>query len=175
VSKIIVVDKDRCLGCKSCVIECAMAHTEAGTLVEALESETPPQPRLYVEAVAGIAMPVQCQHCEDAPCLAACPTGAIHRTSDDGPVLLDPERCIGCKFCLLVCPFGVIDLSRDGGVMVKCDLCIERTENGKAPACVAGCPTKAIQFVELDDYLRRQRRQAARRAAEVPVGAQDDD
>ncbi len=171
-AKMITVNEQRCLGCKSCVLECAMAHTEAKTLIEALTSETPPQPRLHVEPLDQFAMPLQCRHCEDAPCMMVCPTEAIHRFSDLGPVLLDQERCIGCKFCLMVCPFGVIDVSRDGKAMIKCDQCIERTEAGEDPACVAACPTGAIKFVELDDYLRNQRRKVALMLAASAKGEQ---
>lgn len=174
-AKIIIVDEQRCLGCKSCVLECAMAHTQAASLAEALAAETPPQPRVHVEPLGEFGMPLQCRHCEDAPCMAACPTDAIGRPSEDGPVLLDQERCIGCRCCLVVCPFGVIDLSRDGKAMIKCDLCLERTEAGQDPACVAACPTRALQFVELDDYLRQRRREAVRRVAEVRVAAAEDD
>ena len=168
-AKIIVVNEDRCLACKQCMVECAMAHTSAETLAEAVNSPTPPRPRVHVEATGSFSMPLQCRHCEDAPCVAVCPTEAIRRVSDNGPVLLDQERCIGCKFCLFACPFGVIDVSRDGKAMIKCDLCIERTEAGKLPACVAACPTGALRFVELDDYLRQRRRQTAKRLAEAPV------
>ena len=164
-AKIIVVDEQRCLGCRSCELECAMAHTEASSLVEALSAEVPPQSRVHVEALGPFGMPLQCRHCEDAPCMAVCPTEAIHRPSPDGPVLLDPERCIGCRCCLIVCPFGVIDLSRDGKAMIKCDLCQERTQAGQDPACVAACPTGALKFEEVEEYLRRRRRQAVRKIA----------
>ena len=90
--------------------------------------------------------------------MTVCPTEAIHRVCDTGPVLLNREQCIGCKFCILVCPFGVIDLSRDGKAVVKCDLCIERTEAGEEPACVAACPTGSLRFVELDEMLAQRRR-----------------
>ena len=164
-AKIIIVNEERCLGCKTCVLECAMAHTDAGTLIEALRSENPPQPRVHVEPLGEFGMPMQCRHCDDAPCITVCPTDAIAQLSPDSPVLLDADRCIGCKFCLIVCPFGVIDISRDGKAMVKCDLCIERTKAGEEPACVAACPTGALQFVEVDDLLRERRRQAAARVA----------
>jgi len=108
-------------------------------------------------------IPLQCRHCEDAPCVAVCPTGAIHRVEDGGLVLLDTERCIGCKFCMLVCPFGVIDLSRDGRAVIKCDRCLERTEKGGEPACVAGCPTGALQFRDIEEWLAERRREAADR------------
>lgn len=164
-AKMIVVNADRCLGCKQCVIECAMAHSPARTLVEALNCGVRPKPRLHVESFGDHAIPMQCHHCEDAPCLAICPTGAIHRPDEEGPVLIDPEQCIGCKYCLLACPFGVIELARDGKAVVKCDQCIERTAEGQEPACVAGCATGALQFMDLDDYARRRRREAIRRLA----------
>jgi carbon-monoxide dehydrogenase iron sulfur subunit len=165
--KVIVVNEERCLACNSCMIACAMAHTEAETLVEALGAASPPQPRVYVESAGAYGVPLQCRHCEDPPCIAICPSGAIDHASPDGPVLLDQERCIGCKFCMLVCPFGVIALSRDGKAMIKCDLCVERTEAGELPACVAACPTGALKFVDLDEHLRRRRREAVRRVSQV--------
>ncbi len=164
-AKIIVVREDRCLGCHSCTLACALAHSDAATLVEALGAEPRPQARVHVEPLGEFGMPLQCRHCEDAPCMMICPTEAIHRPAPEGPVLIDPDRCIGCKFCLLVCPFGVIDLSRDGRAMVKCDQCFERTEAGDLPACVAACPTGALQFVEPDDFLRQRRREALQRLA----------
>jgi len=170
-AKVLVIDEERCLSCKQCMIECALAHSQAANLIEALAGEVPPQSRVYVEAVGQFGMPLQCRHCEDAPCITACPTDAIRRLSEDGPVVLDQDRCIGCKFCLSVCPFGVIDVSRDGKAMIKCDLCIERTEAGQEPACVTGCPTGAIQFRELDEYLKRRRREAAARVAQAHAEA----
>jgi len=164
--KVIVVDECRCLACRQCMLSCAMAHSDARTLAEAVHSDAPPQPRVHVEPAGAGAMPVQCYHCEDAPCISVCPTGAIDRLSDNAPVLLDPDKCIGCRFCLLICPFGAIDLSCDGKAMVKCDQCIERTSAGESPACVAGCPTGAMQFVELDEYLRQRRRKAVQRSME---------
>lgn len=164
-AKVIVVDNQRCLGCRSCMLECAMAHTEAKTLIEAISSDTPPQPRIYIEPVGKFGMPLQCRHCEDAPCMTVCPTEAIQRLSPDSPVLLDADRCIGCRFCMFACPFGIIDLSRDGKAVIKCDMCIQRTEAGELPACVAACPTRALSFVELDDHLRQRRREAAQMLA----------
>ena len=165
-AKVIIVNEGRCLACRSCEIACAMAHTEAETLVEAIRADRPPRPRLHVEPLGDHGVPLQCRHCEDAPCIAICPTGAIDRAGEGQPVLLDQDRCIGCKFCTIACPFGVIEVSPDGKAMIKCDLCIERTEAGQPPACVAACPTGALEFVELNDYLRRRRREAVRRISE---------
>ena len=172
-AKMIVVNEQRCLGCRTCVLECAMAHTEARSLVEAISARTPPQPRVHVEPAGEFGIPLQCRHCEDAPCMTVCPTEAIHRPSQTGPVLIEPARCIGCKFCLLVCPFGVIDMSRDGKVAVKCDLCVRRTEAGEEPACVAGCPTGALEFSDVEEYLRIRRREAVERLREGRTAAEE--
>lgn len=90
-----------------------------------------------------------------------CPSEAIYRETDLGPVLIDADRCIGCKMCIVACPFGVIEFSPDGGVAVKCDQCIERTAAGEDPACVEACPTRALVFVDIDEYNRRKRQAAA--------------
>lgn len=115
-----------------------------------------------VEAAGEFGVPIQCRHCEDAPCITVCPTAAIHRHQVNDPVLIDKERCIGCKFCLMVCPFGVIDVSRDGKAVVKCDLCIARTEAGQEPACVEACPTGALKIVSVKELAATRRKLAAR-------------
>jgi electron transport protein HydN len=99
-------------------------------------------------------MPVQCHHCEDAPCLRSCLAGAIKRQDD--VVVLDPHRCIGCRNCALACPFGAVQVFAESEVpentescctkklVYKCDLCIDAEE----PACVANCPNKALRLVD---------------------------
>jgi carbon-monoxide dehydrogenase iron sulfur subunit len=79
--------------------------------------------------------------------------------------LIDQDRCIGCKFCIVVCPFGVIGVANDSKVVVKCDLCIERTKAGQEPACVEACPTKALKLVDEKDLAASKRRLAARELA----------
>ncbi len=166
-SKLIVIDANRCLACRTCELECAMAHSDASTLAEAVTSDTPPQSRVHVEPCGQFGIPLQCRHCEDAPCMTVCPTGAITRQDNDDLVLLDTEMCIGCKFCVLACPFGIIDMARDGKAVIKCDLCVARLSAGEEPACVAGCPTHALAFRELDECLRERRRKAANMIAEA--------
>lgn len=166
-TRVVVVNASRCLACKSCVIECARAHISGAGLPEALFSDKPPQARVHVERVGDGAAPVQCQHCDEAPCIMICPKQAMHRPSADGPVLVDLDRCIGCRFCMIVCPFGAIDLSRAGKTVIKCDQCLQRTQAGEPPACVAACPTGAMEWVEADEQLRRRRRdEQARQLAE---------
>lgn len=159
-SKVIVCRVERCLGCRSCEMACALEHSASKDLREAVRESPRPQRRVTVETAGAGGLPIQCRHCEDAPCVAVCPTGALHRETDLGPVLLERDYCIGCRMCMLVCPFGVIGLARDGKAVVKCDQCIERTAAGQDPACVSACPTRALQYVEIDDYIR-QRRKAA--------------
>ena len=143
--KMIKVDKSRCMGCRQCVIECAMAHTEAATLVGALAGGNA-RARVYIKPGDGYGTPMQCKHCKKMRCAEACPKDAISRESDDAPVLIDYEKCVGCKQCVEACPFDAIFVLADGKTVVKCDLCIERTKRGEEPACVAGCPTGALRF-----------------------------
>ena len=86
-------------------------------------------------------------------------------TNPDSPVLIDQERCIGCNFCLAVCPFGSISPSYDGHKVVKCDLCFERLSAGQEPACVSGCPTGALKFVEAEQYAHSKRTETAEELA----------
>ena len=170
-AKFIVVDEKRCLACKQCVLSCALAHSDADSLVDAVVGGETLTPRVHVEAAGDMAIPMQCRHCEDAPCMMVCPTEAIRRCESDGPVLITQDQCIGCHCCILACPFGIIEMSADGAAAVKCDLCIERTQEGEEPACVAACPTKAIRFCELDDEAKARRRRAAQKlTAEVTSG-----
>jgi len=168
--KVIMVTVEKCLACKSCEIACALAHSKSEVLEEAITEQPKPQKRVTVEAVGEFGVPMQCRHCEDAPCIAVCPTGAIHRPQADGPVLIKQDRCIGCKFCLMICPFGVISVSDDGKAMVKCDLCIERTKTGEEPACVEACPTKALRLVDERDLAADKRQQAARELVRQTCG-----
>jgi carbon-monoxide dehydrogenase iron sulfur subunit len=162
--RVLICRIERCMACKSCEVACAVAHSKSKDLLGALREEPRPQRRLTVEAVGTQAVPIQCRHCEDAPCMAACPTGAISRTGERGPVLIAEDRCIGCKMCIVACPFGVIDLARDGKAVVKCDLCRDRLAAGEEPACVAACPTGAILLVSVEENNRRKRRAAAQQA-----------
>ena len=163
--KTLVIDVKKCFACRSCEIACALVHSKSRVLEDAITESPKPQSMVTVEKAGGFGVPMQCRHCEDAPCITVCPTAAIHRHEMNDPVLIDKERCIGCGFCMMVCPFGVIDMSRDGRAVVKCDLCIKETQAGQEPACVAGCPTGALQFCELTELLIKRRRAAAKQAA----------
>lgn len=165
--KTIMINVERCLACKNCVLACAVAHSQSGKLEEAINEQPRPQSRITVEPLDDMAVPMQCRHCEDAPCITICPTVAIYRANPESPVLINENLCIGCKFCLMVCPFGVIDISTDGKAVTKCDYCIARKNNEAEPACVSTCPTGALEFCDLKSWTKRHRRAAAARSATV--------
>jgi carbon-monoxide dehydrogenase iron sulfur subunit len=157
--EILKVDIRKCMACKACEIECAVAHSQSKRLTEALAEAVRPAPRVQVVAAGNHAVALQCQHCEDAPCIAVCPSGALAK-DEAGAVILDGDRCVGCKACVVVCPFGSITVTRRGD-LAKCDLCLERRGVGRAPACIVACPTRAIRLVPAEEVATERRRAAA--------------
>jgi len=168
--KRIVADAVKCMACRGCEIACALAHVETDDLVEAIARGA--RPRIYIESASGLAVPLQCRHCEDAPCAAVCPSGALTRPNEAEPVRVDQGKCIGCGFCVQACPFGVIVLGRfpapgeaeDRKAVIKCDLCVARRAVGLQPACVASCPVGALWLEDDRDVARKARAMAAARA-----------
>ncbi len=145
------VDLAKCTACKACEIACAIQHSTAKELIAAIGEEPSPLPRIGVAAVGdGLAAPYQCRHCEDAPCIEACPEGALSRSGPMEPVLLDADVCQAQKKCLRACPFSAIRMTPDGTKAYKCDLCITRLDEGLEPACTEACPTGALTFVPGD-------------------------
>ncbi len=152
--KQILVDVNKCLACKSCEIACAVIHSESNNLFGAVLQEKKPKQRVYVEAGEGISFPLQCRQCEEARCVQACMSGAMYRDAESGLVWNDPDRCVGCWMCVMVCPFGAILQDKEQKVAVKCDRCVDI----QIPACVQACPTKAIKFTEIDDFSKKVRK-----------------
>jgi len=164
-----VIDLLRCVGCNSCTVACRAEHGTPPTIqyhrVEKYEVGKYPVARMKF-------LPMPCMHCEDPACLKVCPTGATHRR-EDGLVLIDDDKCMGCRYCIVACPYHSRQfLSRirnyypqnnatpyetlkqpefEKGTAVKCDFCVERLEAGKLPACVDTCPAQARHFGDLSD------------------------
>jgi electron transport protein HydN len=153
----ILVDPKRCLGCHTCELACAVAHTEATSVLGAVLAGERLQPRNRVVQVDQARLSTQCRQCEDAPCVKVCPTGATYRTETYTAV--DQRLCIACRLCMMVCPFGAIHMAiatvggRDKRAAFKCDLCIDRPTG---PACVEACPTNALSLA----YPRETMQQA---------------
>lgn len=156
---------ERCTGCKSCEVACAVEHSQTKSVYTAHLEDPRPIPRIRVQSVDGRSMPMQCQHCAKAPCMVACPTEAISR-SPEGFILLDEGKCIGCLACARVCPFGAVRLDASRRVAVKCDFCFERVRQGRQPACTEACPTGALRFGTLEELMAQAAGAKAREALE---------
>ncbi|MFH1242898.1 MAG: 4Fe-4S dicluster domain-containing protein [Pseudomonadota bacterium] len=154
----IFVRLDRCVGCHTCELSCAVEHSASKVLFGAIGERPTPKRRIYVEWVPPEhKLPILCRHCEDAPCLHACISGAINRTVD-GVVLTDIDRCIGCWTCVMVCPYGVIGRHGELQKAYRCDRCPDR----ERPACVDSCPTKALVYRTVEDFSAEVRQAASR-------------
>jgi carbon-monoxide dehydrogenase iron sulfur subunit len=161
--KEIFVRLDRCLGCHACEMACAVEHSAGKSLFAAIAERPVPRKRLYVEQVLAHRLPLLCRHCEDAPCVQACRTGATSQDPLTRVVSHDPDKCIGCWMCTMVCPYGVIGRELERRIAVKCDRCPDRD----VPACVDACPTRALLYVEEGEFAGGVRRVAA---AELVAG-----
>jgi molybdopterin-containing oxidoreductase family iron-sulfur binding subunit len=162
-----VIDLKLCIGCNACTMACKAEHgTQPGVfwgkVLEKVWGKYPKPTRLFI--------PVLCYHCSDPLCVAVCPTGASH-VSEEGLVLIDYDKCAGCRACIANCPYpsrtyvskrrfyfpdtpipdDKRELLRHEGVVQKCDFCIERLQRGEKPACVEICPTSCREFGDIED------------------------
>ncbi len=166
----LVIDLDTCVGCHACVVNCKEWNTggygaplgdkdaygaePVGAWLNRIHTfEVQPD-----NAPASIVhFPKSCLHCEDAPCVTVCPTGASYKRVKDGIVLVDEDKCMGCGLCAWSCPYGAREMDPVANVMKKCTLCVDRIYNenlpeiDRTPACVRTCPAKARHFGDLGD------------------------
>ena len=170
----LVIDLDICVGCHACAVNCKEWNTSG---YHAPMTDTNPYGadpsgvwfnRIHAYEVERssddsgsnsqtVYFPKSCLHCEDAPCVTACPTGASYKRTKDGIVMVDENWCIGCKLCSWSCPYGAREYDSHEGVMKKCTLCVDKIynenlpEESRQPACVATCPANARHFGDLGD------------------------
>jgi carbon-monoxide dehydrogenase iron sulfur subunit len=147
---------ERCLGCKSCELSCAVEHSLSKNIVDAVAEEPRPANRVRVLSlglegshVSFRSMMLLCRQCAEPACAEACICGGIVKDEESGIVTFNTDRCVGCWSCTMVCPFGAIVRIKDFCNTVKCDLCPERD----VPACVSACPTGALVYCEPEEFL----------------------
>jgi Fe-S-cluster-containing dehydrogenase component len=153
--KAYLFDATRCIDCRACMVACSVENN--------IEMD---KTRIWVAGIGvkgkypdldRATMVYHCMHCEHPDCLSACPVGAYYKR-EDGPVVYNPEKCIGCRYCMNACPFGVPHFDYDKGIIEgafidKCTFCPQRIDNGQEPACVATCPTDALEYGEREELL----------------------
>jgi Fe-S-cluster-containing dehydrogenase component len=167
---VMVIDPNRCVGCQACTIACKQKNgTPPNTFfTRVLISETGKFPNTRITY-----KPILCMHCENPSCEKVCPTGATQKL-DNGVVVIENEKCIGCRYCMAACPYNaryfnygkpeeyfpgqgvtpfekVHQVEHIKGIVEKCDFCLDRVEAGELPACVQTCPAKARYFGDIDD------------------------
>jgi Fe-S-cluster-containing dehydrogenase component len=166
----LVIDLDICVGCHACAVNCKEWNTSghSAPLTDSDPYGADPSGvwfnRIHTFEVVQddgasrtVHFPKSCLHCEEAPCVTVCPTGASYKRAEDGIVLVNAEACIGCKLCSWACPYGAREYDEDAGVMKKCTLCVDKIYNdnleprSRVPACVSTCPVGARHFGDLGD------------------------
>lgn len=155
--KTIVFDSEKCFGCYACSVACMDQNDidirREGVMLRRVidfENELSGEVRITHESLA-------CMHCEDAPCMDACPSRALVRDYETGAVIIRRELCIGCHSCAMACPFGVPRFGAEG-IMMKCDGCFARTRFGENPACVDVCPGGALTYESINETMDRKQR-----------------
>ena len=164
-----IIDLARCVGCDACTIACKTENATPPGIHYApvFRKEVGKFPQAKV-----LFLPTLCMHCVDAPCMKACPTGAISKRAKDGIVLVDQDKCCGSKACIAACPYGALSFYEEEnghygkeltapeergfkkytpGTAQKCTFCVHRVDKGLEPACVTTCPTHCRIFGDLDD------------------------
>ncbi len=154
-NKTLVIDYERCTGCRNCEMACSVYHVQACNPAKSAV-------RVVKREREGLNVPIVCQQCEKAACADICPVQAISRDADTDAMVVDEDLCVGCQMCVVACPFGAITLDKDRRQAIKCDLC-----GGAEPWCVRFCEPGALTYLAPSSVSLYKKRVAGRRLAEA--------
>ena len=156
------IDTNRCTGCRTCSVACSdlnslpvgmnfrrVVEFEGGGWKKNFDGTVSPQ------GVFAYYVSVSCNQCADPACVKVCPTKAHMKREEDGLVVIDAKKCIGCGMCAAACPYGAPQLDKVAKKMRKCDGCVARTSQGLQPVCVESCPERAIEFGDIEELRRK--------------------
>ena len=151
------VNTAKCTGCKTCQLSCKdendlnvgvnwrrVYEYSGGEWVEH-ENGT------FSQNVFAYYASISCNHCANPVCVKACPTGAMHKRTEDGLVVVDGNVCVGCRYCEMTCPYGAPQFNPEKKIMTKCDGCFDRVDQGKKPICIESCPLRALDFGPIEE------------------------
>jgi formate dehydrogenase iron-sulfur subunit len=144
--KHIFANFERCVNCAGCEVACQRVNGGLSFIHVILIADR-------------FAVPLTCRHCDPAPCAMACPTQALGFNGDG--ITLDSKKCTGCTLCLFACPFGMMHFNADTKLAANCDLCAQRAQEGKDPACILTCPSSALHYGDYASYTTKERRRAS--------------
>ncbi len=161
------INTDRCVQCHACEVACKSWNgIEPGIrwrrVLDVWNGQFP--------SVTNQTISYSCMHCEKPSCVEACPEKAIAKRVKDGIVVVDPGKCVGCRTCSAACPFDIPQYGRNG-VMQKCNLCLERLDQGKQPSCVATCPGEALRFGTIENLIETSLVKSAERLSATTIPA----
>ena len=150
-------DGTRCTGCKTCEMACKdYKDLDLGVayrkVYEVTSGETVRDANgCFTSTCTSYPLSLSCNHCDDPACTKVCPTGAMHKDAETGLVSVDADKCVGCGYCHMACPYNAPKVDREKGHSVKCNGCAERVAEGKNPICVDACPVRALEWGDIEE------------------------